>query len=92
MLLLTGTRCHLILLSMTKMVQVRNVPDAIHKRLKAKAASLGLSLSEFLLPQLKQAAEKPTLEELRHRLDQRDPIQPSVPAAEILRRERNAAK
>ena len=48
---------------MTKMIQIRNVPDDIHRKLKMKAAKEGISLSEFLLREASRAAETPTLRE-----------------------------
>ena len=46
---------------MSKMVQIRNVPDDIHRKLKMKAAKEGVSLSEFLLREAKREAETPNL-------------------------------
>jgi len=48
---------------MTVMVQIRNVPDALHRTLKARAALAGMSLSDYLLAELRQLAERPSLEE-----------------------------
>jgi len=53
---------------MSKMIQVRNVPDALHPGLKARAARAGMSLSDYLLAEMKEIAERPTLAELRDRL------------------------
>ena len=46
---------------MSKMIQIRNVPDALHRRLKARAAEAGMSLSDYLLAELRRSAERPTL-------------------------------
>lgn len=54
---------------MSKMIQLRNVPDALHRRLKAKAAIEGVSLSELLMREARKVAERPTLEEMRKRLE-----------------------
>jgi len=70
---------------MSVMVQIRNVPDALHRRLKARAALAGMSLSDYLLGELRQVAERPTLEELRARLHSRSETAPSVPPAEVVR-------
>jgi plasmid stability protein len=56
---------------MSKMIQLRNVPDALHRRLKAQAAMEGLSLSDFLTREVRKVAERPTLEEMRKRLEAR---------------------
>lgn len=44
-------------------VQIRNVPDPLHRKLKARAATAGVSLSDYLLEQVERAAELPTIEE-----------------------------
>jgi plasmid stability protein len=53
---------------MSAMIQIRNVPDEIHRRLKARAALAGMSLSEYLLRELERSLERPTREELLARL------------------------
>ena len=70
------------------MIQLRNVPDALHRRLKARAALEGKSLSDYLLQQVQAAAERPTVAELRERLDARIRPKLSVSPAEVLREER----
>jgi hypothetical protein len=70
---------------MAKMIQLRNVPDELHRLLKARAALEGLSLSEYLLAEIRRSAERPPLPELRERLHQRTPVVPDVSPAEILR-------
>jgi plasmid stability protein len=69
---------------MTKMVQVRNVPEDLHRTLKARAALAGMSLSEYLLRELTRLSERPTREEMRRRLEQREPVTLSVSPADIL--------
>jgi plasmid stability protein len=59
---------------MSKMIQLRNVPDALHRSLKSRAAMAGMSLSDYLLAEIKEIAERPTLAELRERLHQRKPV------------------
>ena len=73
---------------MTKMIQVRNVPVALHRTLKARAALAGMTLSDFLLAELRRVAERPTLEELRDRLKARSQVTPREPPAEAVRAER----
>jgi plasmid stability protein len=72
-------------------VQIRNVPDALHRRLKSRAALAGMSLSDYLLSEIRQVAERPTLDELRARLHSRTETTPSVAAADVLRAERDRA-
>ena len=60
------------------MVQIRNVPDALHRRLKSRVALAGVSLSDYLLREIRQVAEQPTIEELRARLQSQPEITLSV--------------
>ena len=53
---------------MSSMVQVRNVPVELHRRLKARAAIEGLSMSDYILRELRKALERPTREEVLERL------------------------
>jgi plasmid stability protein len=73
---------------MSAMIQIRNVPDALHRRLKSCAALAGISLSEYLLSEIRQIAERPTIDELRARLAQRQPIALSVAPAQAVRAQR----
>ena len=75
---------------MSKMIQLRNVPDALHRKLKSRAALEGLSLSEYLIGEVRRAAERPSLSELRQRLAQRTTVTPDVSPAEAVRAERDA--
>lgn len=74
---------------MTAMIQIRNVPDALHRRLKSRAALAGMSLSDYLLSEIRQVAERPTMDELRARLESRSKLIPSVGPAEAVRAERD---
>ncbi len=73
---------------MSTMIQVRNVPDALHKILKSRAALAGKSLSDYLLAELQRHAEYPTADELRQRLRARTRVRPTVPPAQMIRAER----
>ena len=75
---------------MSSMIQIRNVPVALHRRLKARAARAGMSLSDYLLGEIREAAERPTLEELRARLASRSAARPRVGPAEAVRAERDS--
>lgn len=74
---------------MSVMVQIRNVPAALHRRLKARAAMAGMSLSDYLLGEIAAAAERPTLAELRERLSGRSAHDLSDPPAIAVRAERD---
>lgn len=75
---------------MSKMIQLRNVPDGLHRTLKARAALAGMSLSDYLLAEIRLVANRPTLAELEERLSGRDPVRLPRPAAEAVRAERDA--
>lgn len=72
------------------MIQLRNVPDALHRSLKARAAMAGMSLSDYLLAEIKEIAERPTLAELRDRLQTRRPAAVQLDTARLVREEREA--
>ncbi|MGI8785365.1 MAG: FitA-like ribbon-helix-helix domain-containing protein [Acidobacteriota bacterium] len=73
---------------MSRMIQLRNVPDALHRTLKARAALAGMSLSDYLLAEIRQVAERPTLSELRDRLQRRERVTLPLSAARAVRAER----
>jgi antitoxin FitA len=67
------------------MIQIRNVPDRVHRRLKARAAEEGLTLSDYLLRMAEREAELPTLEELSERIRGRGRAGSLRSSAEIVR-------
>jgi plasmid stability protein len=71
------------------MIQIRNVPDTLHRRLKSRAALVGMSLSDYLLSEIRELAARQTLDELRSRLERRSSVMPSIEPAEALRAERD---
>jgi len=75
---------------MSKMIQIRNVPDALHRRLKVRAAEAGMSLSDYLLADLRRSAERPTPAELRERLRSRTPVSPPISTARAVREARDS--
>ena len=75
---------------MPKMIQLRNVPDGLHRVLKARAAMAGMSLSDYLLGEIREIAERPTLAELRERLHKRKPVSVEIDTAQLVREERDA--
>lgn len=74
---------------MSRMVQIRNVPDDLHGQLKARAALEGLSLSDYLLREVRRLTELPSPAELRSRLRQRQPVRTRVSPARAVRAERD---
>ena len=75
---------------MSKMIQLRNVPDALHRRVKARAAMAGVSLSDYLLVEIREIAERPTLAELRERLHQRKQVPTAQDTVRLLQEERES--
>jgi plasmid stability protein len=74
---------------MSKMIQVRNVPDPLHRKLKVRAAEQGISLSDYILTELRRLADRMSPLELaeRARTIVREDMSPSP--AELLRSERD---
>jgi plasmid stability protein len=75
---------------MSKMIQIRDVPDHVHSVLKSRAAREGMSLSDFLKRELERTAERPSLLEWLDRTSQAKPIMAKQSAAQIVRELREA--
>jgi antitoxin FitA len=75
---------------MSKMIQIRNVPDALHRKLKARAAMAGMSLSDYLLLEIRKSADVPTLAELEERLRKLPPVSVEIDTAEMVREARES--
>jgi antitoxin FitA len=73
-----------------RMIQVRNVPDDLHRKLKIRAAERGLSLSDYLLRMAEREAETLTIEELTARIRSRPSPRSKRPPSEILREIRDS--
>jgi hypothetical protein len=73
------------------MIQIRNVPDAVHRKIKARAAQSGMTLSDYLRTEVERIAELPTRDEMRARLHARRRVRLKTPAAAIIRAERESA-
>lgn len=71
------------------MVQIRNVPVELHRRLKARAAMEGMSMSDFVLRELGKALERPSRQEVLERL-RAQPVRQLTQAADLIRSERNS--
>ena len=75
---------------MSTMVQIRNVPSHLHRQLKARAALEGMSLSDYLLREVRWAVERPTLEEIQRRLVRRAPVRARISSAAAIRSARDS--
>ena len=74
---------------MSTMIQIRHVPDPLHRKLKARAALEGKSLSDYLLREIGRVAERPTMDEIVERLARLSPVNSRVPPAQVIRDERD---
>ena len=72
------------------MVQIRNVPEPLHRRLKARAAMAGMSLSDYLLNEVRHVVERPSIEEMRVRLARRTQVDPAESSSDAVRAERDS--
>lgn len=75
---------------MSIMIQIRNVPDELHREVKARAARAGMSLSDYLLDLLRRTAERPEREELLRRVRERAPVYSGELSADAVRAERES--
>jgi len=74
---------------MSKMIQLRNVPDALHRKLKARAAEEGMTLSDYLIREARRASDVPTDDEIRARLATLARADLRTSPTEIVRQERD---
>jgi len=75
---------------MTTMIQIRNVPDAIHHQIKARASIAGMSMSEFILQELQRVIERPSRDELLDRISKLPGLEVEPSPEELIRRERDS--
>ena len=75
---------------MSKMVQIRNVPDGLHRKLKVRAAGLGQTLSDYLMAELERLAARPTRDEMLARIHGRKLVTLKTPAAAAIREARDS--
>lgn len=73
------------------MIQIRNVPEDVHRRLKARAAMEGVSLSDLALAELRRSLERPTRRELLDLVASRQPVRSGPSSAEVIEAARNAS-
>lgn len=76
---------------MSVMIQIRNVPEKVHRALKARSALAGKSLSDLILTELVAMAAVPSEAELKTRLGDAEPFAMKKSSANLVRRERDAA-
>lgn len=74
----------------TTMIQIRSVPVDLHRRLKARAAMEGTTMSEYVLREVRKALDRPTREEILRRLRTRPVRKLGRSAADVIRAERDS--
>jgi hypothetical protein len=62
---MSGARVNVV--HMSKMIQIRNVPDDLHRALKMRAAAAGMSMSDYIKRELDRKSRKSTIKEIRAR-------------------------
>lgn len=74
---------------MSRMIQIRNVPDEVHRKLKVRAAREGVTLSELLAREARRLAEQPSMEEMLERLLARPRVKLRISPTAVIRQERD---
>jgi plasmid stability protein len=74
---------------MAKSIQIRNVPDEVHRQLQARAARAGISISELVLREIRRTLGQPTRRELLQQISKLPRVELSESAASLVRRERD---
>ena len=75
---------------MARMILLDHIPEALHRELEARAALAGLSLSDFLVQEVRKIAEQPMAPEMLQRLSRRAPYTGKLSPIEVLREERDS--
>ncbi|MGO1167310.1 MAG: FitA-like ribbon-helix-helix domain-containing protein [Janibacter sp.] len=73
------------------MIQIRNVPEDLHRRLKARAALEGVSLSDLAMAELRRSLDRPTRQELLDLVASREPVRTGPASSDLLDRAREAS-
>ena len=77
-------------LDMKMMIQIRNVPEPLHRRLKARAAIEGVSMSHYVLRAIERALARPSRQELLEAIRSQPEARLDPPPADVLREERGS--
>jgi hypothetical protein len=72
------------------MIQIRNVPDDLHRALKERAAREGTTLSELIMRELPRIAHRPSVEEVFERISKREPVLGGPSSADLVRAGRDS--
>jgi len=77
---------------MSKMIQLRNVPDALHRKLRLRAIEANMTLSDFLIREVAAVAERPSIDDLLARIRSRGGVDLAESPAEAVRAERQSRR
>jgi antitoxin FitA len=75
---------------MNKHVQIRNLPEKTHRKLKARAASEGMTMSDYLRLEIERLVSRPSMKEWLDMVRKRQPMAINQTAASIIREERDS--
>jgi len=75
---------------MTKMIQVRNVPDRLHRELSRRARARGQTLTDYLQDVLEREVARPPVADVLDRIARRQPVKLRKPAADLIQEERSS--
>ena len=75
---------------MPGMIQIRNVPDKLHRQLKARAALEGTSMSQYILREITKSLERPSMEEILAQIASQPEQKLSRTAAGMVREDRSS--
>lgn len=77
---------------MSKMIQIRNVPDEVHKALKIRAAKEGMTLSDYLAREIKNIVKRPLIDEVIENIKSRNIQSSKLDSVKAVRKERETRK
>lgn len=75
---------------MTGMIQIRNVPDELHRQLKARAALEGTSMSQYILREIRKSLQRPNIEEILAQISEQPEQKLSRSPADMVREDRSS--
>jgi plasmid stability protein len=75
-----------------RLIQIRHVPEPVHRKLKTRAAQAGMSLSDYLLREIEGISKRPTMDELFERIRLRDKVSTPLDTVSAVRDEREARR
>jgi hypothetical protein len=75
---------------MPKMIQVRNVPDSLHRELTRRARARGETLTQYVQSVLEREVARPPAAEVFHRVREREAVEVPGPVSEVIRQERGS--